>query len=155
MAVDHQSKRTTKSPTPRRTRKPAHRASASYMTLARAYPIHPIRSADDLDAAIAVLDRLLARARPLDEQERDYRDSLAHEIERYEAEAHPMPAIAANDMLRHLLDARGVTLSVAAAATGIALSTLSAVLRGKRRLNLGHIQALAPYFGVEPAVFLD
>jgi HTH-type transcriptional regulator/antitoxin HigA len=58
-------------------------------------------------------------------------------------------------MLRHLIDAKGVTLSEVGARAGIALSTLSAVLNGKRKLNRGHIQKLAPYFGVAPGVFLD
>jgi antitoxin component HigA of HigAB toxin-antitoxin module len=46
-------------------------------------------------------------------------------------------------------------LSDVASATGVALSTLSSVLGGKRKLNLGHIKALASYFKVEPGVFLD
>ena len=57
-------------------------------------------------------------------------------------------------MLRHLIDAKSVTLSEVAAKTGIAVSTLSSVLRGKRELNRGHIEKLAPVFGVAPGVFL-
>jgi HTH-type transcriptional regulator/antitoxin HigA len=130
------------------------RANASYLALVRVYPIHPIRSEEDLDDAIAVVDWLLSRRRQLDPQEKDYLESLSHEIERYEAVAHPMPAVSGAAMLQHLLEAREATLSEVADRTGIALSTLSAVLNNKRNLNLTHIQALAPYFGVEPAVFL-
>jgi HTH-type transcriptional regulator/antitoxin HigA len=119
-----------------------------------AYPIHPIRSEKDLDQAIAVIDKLISRRKPLDPQEKDYLDSLSHEVERYEAVAHPMPAVSDAAMLRHLIEARGVTLSEAAKGSGIALSTLSSVLSGKRHLNRSHIEKLAPYFGVEPAVFL-
>jgi len=132
------------------------RASSSYLTLARAYPLHPIRSDADLDEAIAVLDGLLGRRKPLDEQERDYRDCLSHEIERYEAEAYPMPDVFGAEMLRHLIDARDATLSEVAKATGISLSTLSAILNKKgRKLNLEHVRVLAPYFGVEPGAFLE
>jgi HTH-type transcriptional regulator / antitoxin HigA len=134
-------------------RKPV-RASTSYLALARELPIRPLRSDEELDAAIAMVDRLLSRRKPLDEQEQGYLDSLSHEIERYEALAYPMPNVSAEAMLRHLIEAKGVTLSQAAADTGIALSTISAVLSGKRKLNRNHIETLAPYFGVEPGAFL-
>jgi HTH-type transcriptional regulator/antitoxin HigA len=126
----------------------------SYLALVVAYPNHPIRSEEDLDEAIAVIDKLLSRRKPLDPQEQEYLDSLSHEVERYEAEAHPMPAVSDAALLRHLIEAREGTLSEVAAATGIALSTLSSVLSGKRSLNRKHIEKLAPYFGVEPGVFL-
>jgi HTH-type transcriptional regulator/antitoxin HigA len=130
------------------------RANRAYLALVKKYPIHPLRSAEDLDRAIEVVDGLLSRQMPLDPQEQDYLDSLSHEIERYEAMAIPMPAVSDAAMLRHLIDAKGVTLSEASAATGIVISTLSAVMTGKRKLNLHHIQKLAPYFGVHPGVFL-
>jgi HTH-type transcriptional regulator/antitoxin HigA len=131
------------------------RANRAYLALVTEYPIHPIRSAEDLDLAIEVVDGLLSRPRSLDPQEQDYLDSLSHEIERYEAMAHPMPAVSDAAMLRHLIDAKGVTLSEASTQTGIAISTLSAVMNGKRKLNRDHLQKLAPYFGVQPGVFLD
>ena len=43
-------------------------ATAAYLALVRAYPIHPIRSEDDLDAAITVVDKLLSRRKALTEQ---------------------------------------------------------------------------------------
>ena len=130
-------------------------ASESYLALARVYRIHPIRSEEDLDQAIEVLDGLQSRAEPLDSQEVDYLDSLANEIERYEAAAHPIPPVSGPEMLRHLLDAHDASISEIADQTGIAISTLSAVLNNKRKLNLTHNQALAARFGVVPAVFLD
>ena len=51
-------------------------------------------------------------------------------------------------------DQRGVTQQTVAAEAGIANSTLSAVLTGHRALTLKHVEKLAAYFGVEPAVFL-
>jgi HTH-type transcriptional regulator / antitoxin HigA len=128
-------------------------AAPSYLALVCNYPIHPIRSEKDLDDAIAVVDGLLCRS--LDKDEQDYLDVLSHEIERYESAAYPMPPVSAAAMVRHLLDARDVTLSEVSKGTGIVLSTLSAVLHGKRKLNLAHVQTLAAYFGVEPVVFLE
>jgi len=137
------------------TTRPKQRASAAYLALASTYPIHPIRSEEYLDEAITVVDKLLCRRKPLTAQEQDYLESLSHEIERYEAVAHPMPAVSGAAMLRYLFATHEVTLSQVAEGTGIVLSTLTAVLANKRNLNLKHVQALAPFFGVEPGVFLN
>jgi HTH-type transcriptional regulator/antitoxin HigA len=130
------------------------RITSSYLTLVAAFPIRRLLSDTDLDQAIAVIDKLMSRRKPLDSQEQEYFDSLSHEIARYEAEAHPMPAVSGPDMLRHLIDAREVRLSEVAEASGVALSTLSSILAGKRKLTVGHISKLAKYFGVAQAVFL-
>jgi HTH-type transcriptional regulator/antitoxin HigA len=145
-----------KSKLPKSTKKPKRpAASESYLALAAAYPIHPIRSETDLDDAIAVVDSLLSRPEPLDDQEQDYLESLSNEVERYEAVAYPMPALSEAGLMRELMVARDATLSDVAAETGIAISTLSAILSGKRKFNLTHIRGLATYFGVDPGVFLN
>ena len=58
-------------------------------------------------------------------------------------------------MIRFLIEAKQVTQSQVAAGTGIAESTVSAVLAGKRKLNRNHIGKLAKYFHVSTAVFAD
>jgi HTH-type transcriptional regulator/antitoxin HigA len=130
-------------------------ASASYLKLAAAFPIRPLRNEEELDRAIAVLDELLGRKKPLDEQEQGYFDSLSHEIERYETANIAVPAVAGSEMLRHLINSRDETLSAVASQCGIAVSTLSAVLNGKRELNRRHIEKLAIVFGVSPGAFLS
>jgi HTH-type transcriptional regulator/antitoxin HigA len=130
-------------------------ADRAYLALVRAHPLLPIRSEEDLDAALDVIDRLLTRDPPPDSAEEDYLEALAILVQSYEDEHYPMPPVSAAAMLRHLLDQHDKTLSQVAADTGLAVSTLSAVLNGKRQLNLRHIRKLAPYFGVEPAVFLE
>ena len=132
----------------------ARRADPSYLALFRTFPIRPLRSEKDLDEAIAAVSDLFCRREPLNPHEQDYLDVLGHEIERYEAEAYPIPRVSEAAMLRHLLEAQGASLSATAEATGIAISTLSAVLNGKRKLNVKHIRQLSAYFGVEPGVFL-
>jgi HTH-type transcriptional regulator/antitoxin HigA len=130
------------------------RATASHLKLAAVFPIRPLRSDADLDAAIRVLDRLLSRKKALDEQEQGYLESLSHEIELYEAANVAMPDVSGAAMLRHLIEARELTLSHLATKTGIAVSTLSSVLSGKRHLNRRHIEILATFFHVPPGVFL-
>lgn len=136
-------------------KKSGSRASASYLRLVIAFPIRPLRSDAELDEAIQVLDRLLSRKKPLDEQEQGYLDSLSHEIRHYEDANLPMPVVSGAALLRHLIDARDATLSDVALGSGIAVSTISSVLNGKRQLNRNHIEKLAHYFGVVPGAFLS
>jgi HTH-type transcriptional regulator / antitoxin HigA len=76
-------------------------------------------------------------------------------VKRYEKERHPMPSVSDAGMLRHLIEAQGVTQAEVARATGIAESTISAVLAGSRRLNRDHIEKLARYFDVGSQAFLS
>ena len=138
-----------------RTSTPSRGARESYFSLFRAFPIRPIRSEKELDEAIEVARKLFCRGKPLNRAEDDYFQLLSHEIERYEAVAYPMPPVPPAEMLRHLMEGHDTTLSKVADGSGVSLSTLSAVLNGKRKLNLTHIRSLASYFGVEPSVFLD
>jgi HTH-type transcriptional regulator/antitoxin HigA len=133
----------------------ANELSTGYLNLIRRFPLRPIRTEAELDRAIAIIDRLAARARPLSAAEQDYFECLSHEIERYEATAHPMPAVSLGDLLNHLMDARSVVLSEVARDTDIAAGTLAALVKGKREPTLQQVKALAAYFHVEPAVFLD
>ena len=128
-------------------------ASDRYLELIRLFPLRPIRDDAELDAAIAVIDALSDRG-GLTPDEEDYLDVLGDLVEKYETEAHPMPAVSDAEMLRHLMEARETTQAAVASATGIAVSTVSEILAGKRALNRGHVEALARHFHVSPAVFL-
>jgi HTH-type transcriptional regulator/antitoxin HigA len=124
-----------------------------YWELLRGYPLRPIRSDEELDRAIAVVDSLLARPQ-LDPDEEDYLEVLSDLVETFESEHHPIPTVSDAEMLRFLMtDALGVTQARLAADTGIPESTISEVLSGKRGLSRRNIGVLARYFHVSPAVF--
>jgi HTH-type transcriptional regulator/antitoxin HigA len=99
-----------------------------------------------------MVDSLLVR-RDLSAEEEDYLEVLGDLIERYESEAHPMVPVSDAQMLRHLIEAKGVSQTEICAATGIADSTISEILKGKRALNRSHIGKLARFFKVSPDVF--
>lgn len=124
-----------------------------YLECIQEFPLRPIRSDKELHGAFAVIDRLLDQKSLLSE-ERDYLDVLSGLVERYEKERHPMPPVSDAEMLRHLIEAKNVTQAQVARATGIAESTMSAVLAGDRRLNREHIEKLARYFHVGGQAFL-
>jgi HTH-type transcriptional regulator/antitoxin HigA len=129
-------------------------AGDRYLELVRQFPLRPIRSDEELARAIAVIDSLVDRDE-LGQDEEDYLDVLGDITEKYEAEHHPMPPVSDADMLRYLIEARGTTQAKVAEETGIAESTISAILAGKRGLNRRHIEVLARYFKVKPGVFIS
>lgn len=128
------------------------RAQDRYLELVLAFPLRPIRMETELDDATRVIDSLI----DLDElsgPERDYLDVLTDLVEAYETEHYSAEPVTDADMLQFLLETKGVTQSVAAKGAGIAESTVSEVLSGKRKLNRKQIGKLAKYFHVEPGVF--
>jgi HTH-type transcriptional regulator / antitoxin HigA len=137
----------------RRPGRSRHAPGEAYFELVRRFPLRLIESDIELEQARTVLNELLDRD-SLDRDGADYLEVLGDLIDRYEQARHPLPPISEVDMLHHFLDTRGLTRSEVARETRIAVSTLSSILAGKRRMNRDHIEALAQFFKVSPAVFL-
>ena len=111
-------------------------------------------SATDSLRAIAMIDSLTdLDARTPDEE--DYLDVLGDLVEKYETEHHPLPPLSDADMLRHLIESRETTQAAVAAETGIAESTISEILAGKRGLNRKHIEAFSRHFRVSHLAYLS
>lgn len=125
-----------------------------YLDLVRRFPLRPLRSDADLDAAVTVIDGLLDHSR-LTAPEQDYLDVLSDLVEAYESEHVPMRPVGDAELLRFLIEQKGVTQARVASGAGIAESTVSEVLAGKRTLNRTQITKLARYFHVEPGAFLS
>ncbi len=58
-------------------------------------------------------------------------------------------------MLRYLIETHEKTQSDVATGAGLADSTISEILAGKRKLGMKHVEALARYFKVKAAIFPD
>jgi HTH-type transcriptional regulator/antitoxin HigA len=125
-----------------------------YLELINAFPLRPLASDRELDAAVEVMDQLLDQPR-LSRPERDYLDVLSDLVEAYEAQNLPEPAMTDGDVLQSLLDMKDLSQTQLARHTGIAESTISEVLKGKRRLNRRHITKLSSFFSVSSSVFLQ
>ncbi len=65
-----------------------------------------------------------------------------------------MGEVSSEDMLQHLIEARGVTQAEVASGTGIAESALSEMLAGKRNMGRKTIQDPERSFRVDPGLFL-
>jgi HTH-type transcriptional regulator / antitoxin HigA len=124
-----------------------------YLALIRELPLRPIRTEVELDRAIAMVDVLSDRD-TLAPDEHDYLLVLADLIEKYEDEQYPIPAVSGVSMLRYLIESKGVTRAKVAVEAGIAESTLSEILAGKRKLGIRHVTILARYFKVDPGLFI-
>ena len=123
----------------------------SYLELVLAFPLASIKSDEHLEEAQEVMDRLLAKGR-LDHGEEMYLDALSDLVAAYEDEHHAIEPASDADMLRHLMEAKGVTQVQLHRDTGIAKSTISEVLAGKKPFSRQMIRKLADYFKVDVSV---
>jgi HTH-type transcriptional regulator/antitoxin HigA len=125
-----------------------------YLELVRQFPLRPLRNDSDLDAAVEAIDRLVDQS-TLTTPEQDYLDVLSDLVEAYETETIRMRPVGDADLLRFLIEQKKVTQATVAAGSGIAESTISEVLAGKRKLNRPQIAKLSRYFRIEPGAFLS
>jgi HTH-type transcriptional regulator / antitoxin HigA len=130
-----------------------HAVGAAYLDLIQQFPLRPLRSEADLDAAIAVIDSLTDRNKlTLDEQ--DYFDVLARLVEDYEDEHDPLPEMTGVEVLRFLIEENELSQAQLSKETKIPGTTLCDVLTGKRGISPKVRAALAKRFKVAPALFV-
>lgn len=128
---------------------------SGYLRLVRKFPLIPIRSEAQLDRATKVMHELvdvrLKRERTPEEEA--YLSVLCDLIGKYEEKAYPFEPVEDSEVLEHFLEDRGVSQAALARGTGIAESTISAVLHGKRKLTREQIGTIANWFGISPKLF--
>lgn len=129
----------------------AHHVHKSYLNLIAESPLASIKSEKQLNAAQAMMDRLL-RLESLDAGEELYLDALSDLVAAYEDAYHPIAPASDADMLRHLMDAKEVTQAELHRQTGIPKSTISEVLAGKKPFSKTLIRTLADFFKVDASV---
>lgn len=129
------------------------RARIAYLQLVGEFPLTSIRTERHFQAAQKVMDRILASGK-LSAGATAYVDALSDLIVGYEDVHHPLPPASDADLLRHLLEAKGVTQTELCRATKLAPSVISEVLSGKRPFSKDMIGKLARYFGVDRSVLV-
>lgn len=127
------------------------KARDSYLELILAFPLLSIRSEEQFIEAQKVMDRLLAREE-LDDGEGTYLDALSDLVGIYEDQHHALEPASDADMLRHLLEAKGVSQAQLSQDASIAKSSISEVLAGKKPLSRQMIRKLAGYFKIDVSV---
>lgn len=126
---------------------------AIYGKLLRKTLPRPIRTEEDNERYLQVVEHLMSLGGRMTPEQRELLDLLVLLIERFEAERYAMSAAAPVDVLRELMEARGMKLADLAALIG-SKGVASEVLNGKRGLSKINIKRLAEYFNVSPEVFL-
>ena len=123
----------------------------SYLELVTAFPLASIKSDEQLQEAQEVMDQLLVLGE-LDDGKDMYLDALSDLVAAYEDAHFPIEHASDADMLRHLMEAKGVTQAQLSRDTSIAKSTISEVLAGKKPFSRQLIRKLAAYFKVDVRV---
>jgi HTH-type transcriptional regulator / antitoxin HigA len=139
-------------------KRPANgRPAPAYLALIDRFPLRPLHSERDYDAAVTVLDALAVRPEDsLDPGEQDYFDTLTMLVEAYDQEHHALDAESCDPltMLKYLMQESGMTQPELGRLLGNR-SLASLILNGHRRLSQAHIRKLAGHFKVSPALFLQ
>jgi HTH-type transcriptional regulator/antitoxin HigA len=121
------------------------------LELVMAFPLASIKSQEQLQVAQEVMDQLLPRSE-LDDGQEMYLDAFSDLVAAYEDEHYAIEPASDADMLRHLMEAKGVSQAQLSKETTIPKSTISEILAGKKPFSRQIIRKLADYFGVDASV---
>ena len=134
-----------------RKRQPSER----YLELIAAFPLRPLRTSGDAEAATAILDKLFGR-QDVDGGEADYVAVLADLLASYEEEhdAVDSDGVSGLDVLRHLVEANDMKQVELAKLLGIGPSAASMILAGTRPITADHARKLGKRFAVDAGLFL-
>ena len=137
-------------------RQGTRRPAPAYLALIDQFPLRPLRSEQDYDEAVTVLDTLAVRPEgSLHPAEQDYLDTLTMLVEAYDREHDETNGEQLDplSMLKYLMEESG--MSQADLGRLLANRSLaSLILNGHRQLSKTHIRKLADHFKVSPALFL-
>jgi HTH-type transcriptional regulator / antitoxin HigA len=122
-----------------------------YVDLLNEFPPRPIKSEQEFTAVQKVVDVLLD-AKQLSTDQKEYLNLLGMIIYEYEGKKVGIPDIYGVDLLNVLIDEWGLKQKELIPIFKTE-SIVSAVLNGHRQLTVEHIQKLAEFFHVSPAVF--
>jgi len=127
------------------------RSRDSYLELIQVFPLASIQSDAHLTESQQVMDELLAKGK-LDHGEETYLDALSDLVASYEDAHFAIEPASDADMLRHLMETKGVTQAQLCRDTKLAKSSVSEVLNDKKTLSRQMIRTLAQYFDVDVSV---
>jgi HTH-type transcriptional regulator / antitoxin HigA len=127
------------------------KAIDSYLKLVQTFPLSSIRSEAHLKQAQKVMDQLLGQGK-LKNGEEMYLDALSDLVAVYEDQHHRIEPASDAEMLRHLMDAKGISQIELHRQAEIPKSTISEILAGKKPFSRNLIRHLAEYFDVDVSV---
>jgi HTH-type transcriptional regulator/antitoxin HigA len=131
------------------------KASANYLALVKRFPLRPIETLADYDAASQVMEKLAIRdEHTLSPGELDYLEVLSGLIERYDEKHFPLDLkVSPLDALVAAMELRELSASDLAKVIG-SQSATSMILNGKRTISKGQAKKLAAFFRVDAGLFI-
>jgi HTH-type transcriptional regulator/antitoxin HigA len=115
--------------------------------------LRPIHSEDEYDRTVALMDSLLDEAGDNEDHPlSSLLDLVSELVSKYDQEHYPINPAKPKDVLRFLMDDRGLKQEDLSAI--VPQSNLSAILSGKRKISATLAGKLGKYFGISPAMFL-
>jgi len=120
--------------------------------LAKFLPLTSIKNDEHLAYASNIVDELISMDRDAGQDE--YLYALTDLVEAYEDANVDIEESTPQEMLAHLIAARGITQAALAKGAGVSKSTISEILSGKDRLSKKVAFRLANFFSVSPVLFL-
>ena len=135
--------------------RPFRRDPARFLRLVREFPLRPIRTKRDYQAATIMMETLAVRGEDdLNLDELDYLDVLADLIEAYDTEHFPAPAQGTpQERLKALLASTGMSTADLGRLLGNS-GLASQILAGRRQLSKTHIRLLSRHFKLDASYFL-
>lgn len=128
-------------------------APTDYVALCGLYLPSPIHSKSEARAAAQVVESLAGHA--LSEGQEDYLQIVSHFLDEYDRRHESqLPEASPLDVLRMLVEERGMTGNDLSRVLGASRNLGAMILRGERRLTADHIRTLAAHFNVPAATLL-
>jgi antitoxin component HigA of HigAB toxin-antitoxin module len=126
-----------------------------YQQLMNQFPLYPIRTKHQADAATKILDELFIKDKYDDPGEEAYVIILADLLADYEeAQEANEPEASGLDVLKLLMEAQDMTQTQLARILGISQGTVSQILSGNRQITAEHARRLGKQFQINPGIFL-
>jgi HTH-type transcriptional regulator/antitoxin HigA len=113
----------------------------------------PIQNDQEFDRKVARLEELDFAKRKLTPEEKALAGILGALIQVYDDEHHPLPDIAPHEMVKHLMEQRGLKQADLVPVLG-SRAQVSDLVNGKRGISKAQVKLLANYFGVSAELFL-
>ena len=125
----------------------------TYTALCQHHLPRPLHTDAEARAAEAIVESLAGF--PLNTEQEDYLEVLAHFVDEYDREhRRALPKAGGRAVLRHLLTEHELSAADLSRLLGGSRNLGAMILRGDRNLTVGHIRTLAAHFHVSPEVFI-
>jgi HTH-type transcriptional regulator/antitoxin HigA len=125
----------------------------AYQNLLVDFSPRPIKSEREYKRVLKYIEQNMEPNPPRDKAQ--LLDLLAALAADYEEQRFPVPDLKPGELLKFLIDERGITRAELARQTGIPRQKITNAITGTRPLSKGNAIKLAEFFKLRPSAFID